>query len=325
MLADVARLAGVSPITASRVVNGGQSVSEATRARVLEAIDALGYRGNAAARALAGGRSRTIGVVGSQTGFYGPMRTLVGIEAAARRADHAVSFVTLERPERDEVVAALDRLAESHADGAIVIAPLDATVGALGELEHPLPFVVTSAFDARHAGVSIDQRAGARLATAHLLELGHRTVHHVAGPSGWHDASARRDGWQIELRSRRIRPPAVVVGDWTAESGYAAGRRLAREAEVTAVFAANDQMALGVLAAMREAGRDVPGDVSVVGFDDIAEAAYFAPALTTIRQDLAALGTRSVEMLLAVLAGEAAQQVEIAPELVVRRSAGPPS
>jgi len=253
------------------------------------------------------------------------MRTLVGIEAAARRADHAVSFVTLERPERDEVVAALDRLAESHADGAIVIAPLDATVGALGELEHPLPFVVTSAFDARHAGVSIDQRAGARLATAHLLELGHRTVHHVAGPSGWHDASARRDGWQIELRSRRIRPPAVVVGDWTAESGYAAGRRLAREAEVTAVFAANDQMALGVLAAMREAGRDVPGDVSVVGFDDIAEAAYFAPALTTIRQDLAALGTRSVEMLLAVLAGEAAQQVEIAPELVVRRSAGPPS
>lgn len=324
MLADVARLAGVAPITASRVVNGGQSVSEATRARVLEAIDALGYRGNAAARALAGGRSRTIGVVGSQTGFYGPMRTLVGIELAARQADHAVSFVTLEHPVHGELVAALDRLVDSHVDGAIVIAPLDATVGALGELDHPLPLVVTSAFDTRHPGVSIDQRAGARRATAHLLELGHRTAHHVAGPPGWHDASARRDGWLEELRSRRVRPPAVVVGDWTAESGFAAGQRLARDARVSAVFAANDQMALGVIAAMRDAGREVPGDVSVVGFDDIAEAPFFAPALTTVRQDLGALAARSVELLLAVLAGGAPEQVVIAPELVVRHSTTAP-
>lgn len=325
MLADVARLAGVSPITASRVVNGGQSVSDETRARVLQAIETLGYRGNSAARALAGGRSRTIGVVGGQTGFYGPMRTLVGIEAAARQADHAVSFVTLQRPERDELVAALDRLAESQADGAIVIAPLDATVGALGGLDHPLPLVVTSALDARHPGVSIDQRAGARLATAHLLDLGHRTVHHVAGPPGWHDASARLDGWQAELRSRRTRHPAAMVGDWTADAGYTAGRRLARDPRVTAVFAANDQMALGVIAAMREGDRDVPGEVSVIGFDDIAEAAFFAPALTTIRQDLAALGTRSVELLLAVLAGGSPAQIQITPELVVRRSTAPPS
>lgn len=139
------------------------------------------------------------------------------------------------------------------------------------------------------------------------------------------DASARRDGWQAELRSRRVRPPAVVTGDWTAESGYEAGRRLARDTRVTAVFAANDQMALGVLAAMREAGRDVPGDVSVVGFDDIAEAAFFAPALTTVRQDLGALGARSVELLLAVLAGGGPEQVVIVPELVVRQSSARPS
>lgn len=116
-----------------------------------------------------------------------------------------------------------------------------------------------------------------------------------------------------------------MVGDWTADAGYTAGRRLARDPRVTAVFAANDQMALGVIAAMREGDRDVPGEVSVIGFDDIAEAAFFAPALTTIRQDLAALGTRSVELLLAVLAGGSPAQIQITPELVVRRSTAPPS
>jgi len=162
------------------------------------------------------------------------------------------------------------------------------------------------------------------MATAHLLDLGHRTVHHVRGPEGWLDADARADGWQHELRSRRCAVPPVLVGDWSARSGYAAGTALAADPSVSAIFVANDQMALGVLLALHDAGRDIPGDVSVVGFDDTNESEFFHPPLTTVRQDLDEVGRASVALLLELIDGEPPREVRIEPTLVVRASTRPP-
>ncbi|MET0901961.1 MAG: LacI family DNA-binding transcriptional regulator, partial [Acidimicrobiales bacterium] len=194
-MADVARLAGVAPITVSRVINGHALVSDATRARVQEAIDELGYRSHMAARTLAGGRSRILGVLSVETSFYGPLGTLFGIEAAARAADHMVSFVTIRDVTVDEMRAGLDHLRDAHAEGLMVIAPLHEAVRALGVVELDIPLVVTSDITSAPATVGIDQASGARLAIAHLLALGHETVHHVRGRRGWIDADMRADAW----------------------------------------------------------------------------------------------------------------------------------
>ena len=326
VLADVAERAGVSAMTVSRVLNGTANVAEATRTRVEQAVADLGYRANTAARTLAGGRSRTLGVVGVETPYYGPSSVVFAIEAAARASGHAVSLVSLQRTDAAEMRAALDRLRLAHADGVVVLAPISAAVDAVADLPPDVPHVIASADPtAGLATVAIDQAAGARLATRHLLDLGHRTVHHVRGPRSWIDAGARASAWRRELRDAGRPVGHCVTGDWSPHSGYEAGRRLAADPDVTAVFAANDQMALGVLRALHEAGRKVPDDVSVVGFDDTPESAYYEPPLTTVRQDLREVGRRSVELVLAIIAGDAAEQhASVAPELVVRGSTAPP-
>ncbi len=187
-MADVARLAGVAPITVSRVINNHPLVTDATRAKVQAAIDALGYRSNMAARTLAGGRSRVLGVISVETEFYGPSRVLFGIQGAARASEHSVVFVTLREASVEEMRAGLDHLRDAHAEGVIVIAPVQKAVDALEVIKPKVPLVVTSDTDRGHASVSIDQIHGARLATAHMLDLGHETVHHVQGPKGWLDA-----------------------------------------------------------------------------------------------------------------------------------------
>lgn len=325
LLADVARLAGVSSMTVSRVLNHGDRVSETTRARVLQAIDELGYRSNRAARTLAGGKSRVIGVISIETELFGPTHTLFSIEEAARLAGHTISFATVSDPTVAALRSALDHLSEAHVDGVIVIAPLTLSLDSLTEMRSQVPMVVTSAASrattsAAASTVGIDQTLGGRLATAHLLDLGHRTVHHVGGPDGWIDANARSDGWRFELRAREVPVPQVVAGDWSPKSGYDAGVALAADPDVTAIFVGNDQMALGVILALEHAGRSVPGDVSVVGFDDIAESEFFRPPLTTVRQDLREVGRQSVDLLLATIAGDEPTQVRIEPTLVVRAS-----
>ncbi len=173
------------------------------------------------------------------------------------------------------------------------------------------------------ATVGIDQEAGARAATRHLLDLGHRTVHHIRGPSEWLEAEARAAAWTAELRDHGRRRPRPLLGDWTPSSGYEAGRELAADPGVTAIFVANDQMALGVLLALHEAGRRVPDDVSVVGFDDIPEAAFFHPPLTTVRQDFDELGRRCVARLTRLIAGDAPHDDDdgvVVPTLVHRSS-----
>ncbi|MGR6918550.1 LacI family DNA-binding transcriptional regulator [[Actinomadura] parvosata] len=326
-MADVAKLAGVSHQTVSRVLNDHPKVRKETRARVLRAITALGYRRNLTARALVTRRSHRLGVVSFDTILYGPASTVHGIERAAREAGYFVSIMSLRTIDRAGVNEAIGHLAEQGVDGVVVVAPQRAAAQALADLPPGLPAV---AVEGRHEGevavVSVDQREGARHATAHLLALGHDTVWHVSGPDDWLEAEGRHEGWRAALADAGREIPEVLAGDWTPRSGYRAGRVLAaRVAEVTAVFVANDQMALGLLRAFSEAGVRVPEQVSVVGFDDIPEAAYFTPALTTVRQDFGEVGRLSIGLLLKQIesSGAAGHDHLIVPaRFVIRDSTG---
>lgn len=327
MMADVARIAGVSTMTVSRVLSGHPNVSPTTRTRVERAVERLGYRPNTAARALVTGRTATIGVVAVETPHYGPANTLFGIEAAARDAGLFVTVALVRNVDEASIQDAVDHLRSANVDGLAVVAPTRTAAAAVEHLsDGALPLVVLHGVaDGAGDDVGIDQDGGARAATAHLLDLGHRTVHHVRGRRGWLEAGARADAWRAVLRERGRVVPDAVPGDWTARSGYEAGLRLAADPGVTAVFAANDQMALGVLRAMQEAGRRVPDDVSVVGFDDIPEAAYLVPPLTTVRQDFTELGRRCVARLRDLLDGLTTEGQDLIPaDLVVRASSAPP-
>ena len=181
--------------------------------------------------------------------------------------------------------------------------------------------VVDARSSAGLASVRVDQEAGGRLATGHLLDQGARTVWHVAGPADWFDAQDRLAGWRAELQGRGAPVHRPLRGSWSAASGYEAGRQLAGRRDVDAVFVANDQMTLGLLRALHEAGIRVPEDVLVAGFDDVPEAAYYTPPLTTVRQDFAAVGRRSIQLLLDQVAGRSRNgHAVVAPELVVRHS-----
>ncbi|MFD5160656.1 LacI family DNA-binding transcriptional regulator [Streptomyces hawaiiensis] len=329
VMADVARMAGVSKQTVSRVLNDHPAVRTETREAVLEAMRTLGYRPSRSARSLASGRTRMLGVISFDAARYGPASILTAINTAAQEAGYLVSSIALDTADHDTVVEAVNRLSAEGADGVIAIAPQLWVGRALAEatdLGTPL-VVLENALDDGTALVTGDSRTGARKATEHLLGLGHATVWHIAGPTGWTSADHRLTSWQATLRAAGAAVPAPVVGDWSAGSGYDLGRRLARRPDVTAVFASNDQMALGLLHALHEAGRSVPGDVSVVGYDDVPEAAHFLPPLTTVRTDFAEIGTRSLRLLLDRIdgPGERPRVDTLVPvDLVVRASSGPP-
>jgi DNA-binding LacI/PurR family transcriptional regulator len=258
--------------------------------------------------------------VATESQQFGPAHTLFGIEAAAQAAGQLLSFVTMDSD--DAMETTLDRLRASHVDGVIVIAPVRGILRALSDVNSSVPLVVVGADMATGLPtVTIDPRDGARQATVHLLELGHATVHHVRGPKDWIDANGRVRGWSDALSAAGARPIPPLTGDWGAGGGYAAGSRLAADPDVTAIFAANDQMALGVVRALHDAGRRVPTDVSVVGFDDTPESAYFVPALTTIRQDFAEVGRRSVKLLRSMMEGHEVSPNEVVPtQLILRES-----
>ncbi|MFD9356993.1 LacI family DNA-binding transcriptional regulator [Streptomyces sp. NPDC060031] len=297
-MADVARVAGVSHQTVSRVLNGAPHVRPGTRERVLAAIRELDYRPNVAARALVTRRSQTLGVVSFGSALYGPASMLDGIEQAARSAGYFVSVASIRSLDTRAVQEAVDRLRDQGVEGIVVIAPQTPAVSAVAQLSTAVPVVAVGAGRGSPVpAVSVDNEAGARAATRHLLDLGHATVHHIAGPPGWLETATRQAGWRNALEAAGAPVPEAHPGDWSARAGYQAGLRLAADLAVTAVFCANDHMALGLLRALHEAGRDIPGDISVVGFDDISEAAYFAPPLTTVRQDFGELGRRALELL----------------------------
>jgi DNA-binding LacI/PurR family transcriptional regulator len=323
---DVAKAAGVSHQTVSRVLNDSSAVKESTRRRVNAAIDELGYHRNLAARALATQRSKTLGVICFDSTLYGPASMLYAIEHAARAAGYYVSVASESAINSTTLPRAMNRLAEQSVEGVVVIAPLSETRRALTQLRGDVPVVAVDGT----AGlglpmVSVDQLDGARQATRHLLAQGASTVWHVTGAEGWTDTDARLAGWREELTAAGRTIPDPVPGNWSAASGYQAGTALALRADVEAVFVANDQMALGLLRAFAEAGRDVPGDVLVAGFDDVPEAEFYSPPLTTVRQDFATVGRTSVEMLIARVEDADAPPADDRPtlvpaQLVVRQS-----
>lgn len=332
VMADVAKLAGVSHQTVSRVLNNHPNVRPQTRDRVLAVIRQLDYRPNAAARSLVTRRTRTLGVISFDTTLFGPASMLYGIEKAARHS-YFVAIASLPALDRRSVLGAVDRFLGQAVEGVIVIAPQTTAVAALRHVPADVPLVaVGCGTHASLASVAIDNAAGAALATQYLLDLGHRTVHHLAGPRSWLDARERIDGWRQALRATGAPEPVMLSGDWSSASGYRIGHELASMPGVTAVLCANDHMALGLLRALSEQGRRVPEDISVVGFDDIPESAYFLPPLTTVRQDFGELGRRALRRLLSRIgetdasAPQPGPWTPVPPEFVVRAStAGPGS
>lgn len=325
-IGDVARLAGLSPQTVSRVSTGAPNVRESTRQRVLEAMDKLGYSPNTAARALRYGNFHTLGLIAHRLARTGESRTLEAVVEAARGRQYNISLVDVDTPSSNDVNAAVRRLTHQAIDGLIIIRAETATPTTLS-LPSRLPVVVSDArFVGHHPAVGADQTGGVAEAMQHLLGLGHRTVHHLAGPADSAPAEMRAAAWRTALVAAGRTMPVLVRGDWSASSGYEAGRTLARDPSLTAVLAANDEMATGLLLALHEAGRDVPGDVSVVGFDDIPTAGFTWPPLTTIRQDFPEIGRQLVDLLLRQIHDRedlAGYHVTVPTTLVVRASTGP--
>ncbi len=325
---DVAQHAGVSAQTVSRVSNGYPGVVESTRRLVLDAMRELGYRPNSAARALKSGEFRTIGVIMSTLATTGNMRTLEAITSAALEQGYAVTLLPPVAAQQDD--GGFSRVGEDVVDAVIVVMERHQLDESPLVLPPGMPAVVADT-DLAHVYpvVDTDQVSGARSAVEHLLDLGHRTVWHVAGPHESFSAGRRANAWRALLDERGIQAPPMIVGDWTAASGYQAGLRLAEEPSCTAVFAANDQMALGILRALHERGRRVPQDVSIVGFDDNPDSASYLPPLTTVHQDFSEVGRRCIEIVLGLLRSrsreDAATTVELVPtRLVVRDSTAPP-
>lgn len=325
-MVDVARLAGVSQQTVSRVVNGHSNVAPEIRDRVEAAMSQLRYRRNPAARALATSRSMNLGVLSYALPVHGPALALFGIAEEARRNGYSTSLVSVVDVDQASIRAALDSLVDGGVDAIVVLAPMTAAAEVLQRLDAGVPVVrFEQGALAGPATISIDETRGAQLATRHLLDLGHSTVHFVGGPPGWMASEARRRGWQTELAlAGRTIPTEYASADWSAECGYRAGLQIASDRSITAVLAANDVMALGVMKALHDRGLTVPGDVSVVGFDDRDESAYFHPSLTTVRLDFTEVGRRAVASVLGALRGGGIAPIPlIQPELRVRDSTGP--
>jgi DNA-binding LacI/PurR family transcriptional regulator len=327
---DVAKIAGVSGQTVSRVASGAGVVAEGTRLRVEAAMAQLGYRPNVAARALRSGAFRSIGIVVFNVETLGNIRTIGAIAAEAAGRGYAIEILQVKPSHTDSseagVSSALTRLGEDAVDGIIII--IESHIISETSLRFPegVPTVVVES-GARPdlPSVNAHQTQGARLAVEHLLDLGHPTVWHISGPSASNSASDRLSAWRDVLRERGCRVPEPIVGDWTSEFGYRAGLALATDADVTAVFAANDQMALGAMHAFHRTGRRIPEDVSIVGFDDMAESAQFWPPLTTVHQDFEAAGALAVSLIVDEIEGGTFEPGEhrIGTSLVVRESTGP--
>lgn len=319
----MAALARVSYQTVSRVLNDHPNVKASTRLAVLSAIDQLGYRPNNAARTLVTGRSSTLGLIILDVNDSDGLSPMYGVERSAREHGYFVGTANLDYVDRASVRAAVDHLSELRVAGFLVITPIETASDALASLPADIPVVAIEGHPGRGiATAAVDQAAGARAATEHLLGLGHDTVFHVRGPSDWMQTQDRISGWRHALADAGREAPMPLAGDWSPRSGYEAGLMLARIPELTAVFAGNDEMALGLLLAFSERGLSVPDDVSVVGFDDGDDPGYYNPPLTTVRQDFRAVGRRGIEMLVEQIErGERNDERSvIESELIIRKS-----
>ena len=323
VLGDVARLAGVSVPTVSRVLTGSKPVSEEVEQRVRRAIDKVGYRPNGAARMLVSGRRSLVSVIAGGTASYGYSKTIEGIEQAARKASMDVGITVIDSAEPDAVSATIDQVLVQPVAGTIILEFDRPGLAAIEAMPATVPTVVAGGGSRRtgpRAYALIDERAGGREVASYLLGLGHRTVHHVAGPTmGKH--SGRTEGWRVALKAAGAQIPEIMHAEWEPRSGYAWGRQIAKRRDVTAVLCGSDDIAAGVLRALLDNGVRVPEDVSVAGFDDQPYVEMLRPALTTVRQDFNDLGARSFDALARLLAGVRDVPTSVAtPSLVIRES-----
>lgn len=318
---DVADRAGVSYQTVSRVLNDHPRIREETARRVHEAIGELGYRPNRAARALVMQRTHAIGVLLPARALYGPFSSFVAIVDAARERGYAVETMPVSSEGPDDLVACLDALLGHGVEGVVAIAPQDRARQTVRLSGTRLPVITLHGGPDEVEDFGFDQREGARAAVRHLVELGHRRILHLPGPDGWAEADERQRGYLEEIDAQGLAPMVAEPGDWTADSGYAIGAAALADLAPSAVFAANDEIAFGVLAAARDQGVAVPEELSVVGFDDVPTARFTGPGLTTLRQDFAELGRRAIGLLLDEIEGDFSRRPDrILPDLVVRGS-----
>ncbi len=322
-LEQVAELAGVSPSTVSRILNGTASVSDAKKEAVQAAIRELGFRPNPVARGLAGGRTMSIGVVTQiiSSPFYG--EALLGIERELERAGYVPLFVSGNWHEDDERKA-IEALLSRRVDGIIVLAgrlPDDQLVNLAGNL--PTVVVGRQLSGPRLYSFCFDNRLGARLATQHLIDQGHRRIAFIAGDLLHDDAVERQAGYLDAMAAAglTVDPELIVQSDFTAAGGMlAVSRLLERQVSFTALFISNDEMALGACLGLHRRNLRVPDDVSMVGFDDVVMARYTMPPLTTVRQSVYEIGTEAAAAMLAMLRGDKPDARPPGPELIVRES-----
>ena len=333
-ISQVAKEAGVSSQTVSRVINNRPEITPETRQRVQDVIQRLGYQPNAIARSLIQRRSHTLGVVTSGLEYYGPSHILIGVEQGANQAGLSILLNLIHQPETQEIGSIVNGLISRQVEGIIWAVPeIDNNRSwfreNLHQLSIPVVFLSTQPRESLNV-VEIDNRYGAYIATQHLLERGYKKIGLIAGPLTWWAASERRRGWQDALSDAGISfdDGWVVQGNWSAESGEQALHDLLEKfPDVQAVFACNDQMALGLMRAARKLGKRIPEDLAVVGFDDIPESAFYYPPLTTIRQGLYDLGIVAVQIFMKLRQAEqkedvkpTAHSVMLQPQLVVRES-----
>ncbi len=320
---DVATRAGVSHQTVSRVLNGFAGVRPGTKADVLEAIEELGYRRNNAARSLVLGRSQAIGVLVPNTPNFGPTSSLYAVERALREAGFQ-PLITVTPEDTASVTNGLDFLFDHAIEALVVLAAVRDVLDVIDGYEIKVPVAYLLTGDERGPwSVSVNQEEGVALAIAHLVSHGHKRIQHVAGPPLSTEARLRVDAVAVELERRGLASLPTLYGDWTARSGYELAPQL--DPSATAVFCGNDQMALGLIRALVDAGLRIPDDMSVIGFDDIPESAFILPPLTTIRQDFPAVGELAVELLVAAISGhELPDTTPLPAELIVRASVAAP-
>ena len=329
-MTDVAARCGVSYQTVSRVINEMPEVADATRTRVRRAIEQLGYRPNMTARHLVSRRSTVLGHVSFAIGLYGPSQTMVNVEESAKQAGYRVMFSGVVDPNINEISRAVNELCSHRLAGILIYLPLEIDLSVLRSLCQNIPVVaMDSDLNFKTTAVMVQQKSGSRIATEHLINLGHRRIACIRASQAWRPGRLRYQGWLSALKEARMIPGPCIEGDWSPLSGFQAAQTLIKDhwGEFTALVVANDQMALGAIRAFHEAGISVPDDISVVGFDDIPEAPYFTPPLTTVRQDFIEVGSRSLLALVrAIETGErAALTSKIPTELIVRASTAVPA
>lgn len=324
---DVAKLAGVSHQTVSRVINNAQYIRPATREKVEKAMSELGYIPNAAARSLVTAKSKIVGILVSDVVYHGPARMMHAMESAARDAGYFAISISVDPYDIESIERGVDHLRKIVIDGMLVMTPQSDSVSVVEKRVTNIPVVYVDIPPRQKIRtVSVDNYTGGKIATEHLVKLGHKKILHIAGPERWFDSKPRRQAYEDVMKENKL-TPKIAQGDWGTPTGYKVIEQWDFEKNpITAVFAANDLLALGVMRALRARGISVPEQVSVIGYDDTPEAPYFEPPLTTMHQDFARLGRESMDYLLGTLNGNKPKKIKpLMPELVVRSSTAKPS